>query len=77
MHYAGARVGRTALRGSSLLPTSSDRKTGDLLTCGISHTACGQSMLYWFERLGSTFCSTWRVGENIAIPELLSAPRAD
>jgi len=43
MHnYARGRVGRAALRTSSLLQSSSNRKTSDLIACGFSHTACGR-----------------------------------
>jgi len=67
MHnYARARVGRAALRTSSLLQSSSNRKTGDLIACGFSHTACGRSMTYWFNQVGYTSCRSWRAGENIA-----------
>jgi uncharacterized protein YkwD len=67
MHnYARARVGRAPLRDVSLLATSSDRKTGDLIACGFSHNACGRSMSYWMSRVGYLSCSSWRAGENIA-----------
>ena len=68
MHnYARSKVGRAALRSTSLLASSSDAKSYDILRCqNFSHTACGRSMPYHFNRVGYTFCSTWRVAENTA-----------
>ncbi len=68
MHnYARAKVGRAALRSNSLLASSSDEKSYDILRCqDFSHTACGRSMLYHFNRVGYTSCSTWGAAENIA-----------
>ena len=67
MHnYARRKVGRAPLAASSLLQTSADHKTGDLLRCGFSHTACGRPFDYWFRRVGYLSCPTYRIGENIA-----------
>jgi uncharacterized protein YkwD len=67
-NYARVHAGRAPLRASSLLQTSSDRKTGDLMSCGFSHTACGRPFDYWIRRAGyvSSSCSSWGLGENIA-----------
>jgi uncharacterized protein YkwD len=66
-NYARRKVGRAALSSSSLLANSSDGKSYDILRCqNFSHTACGRSMPYHFDRVGYTSCSTWRVAENIA-----------
>jgi len=67
MHnYARLKVGRAALRSNSLLTSSSDAKSYDILRCQqFSHTACGRSMLYHFQRVGYTKCSTWGAAENI------------
>ena len=67
MHnYARAKVGRSALRPVSLLDSSSDAKTADMIRCQqFSHTACGRAMLHHFKRVGYTSCSTWRAAENI------------
>jgi uncharacterized protein YkwD len=66
-NYARVRVGLYALRGSSLLQTSSDAKSVDMRRCNqFSHYACGRSQAYHFHRVGYTSCRTWGVGENIA-----------
>ncbi len=67
MHnYARAKVGRSALRSVSLLASSSDAKTADMIRCRqFSHTACGRAMTYHFKRVGYTSCSSWRAAENI------------
>ena len=68
MHnYARAKVGRSALRRVSLLASSSDAKTADMIRCRqFSHTACGRVALYHLKRVGYISCSTWRAAENIA-----------
>jgi len=68
MHnYARARAQRAVFRGNALLPTSSDRKTADMLRCNqFSHTACGRQMFFHVKAVGYTACSSWGVGENIA-----------
>jgi uncharacterized protein YkwD len=68
MHnYARQRAGRAAVTYRRALATSSDGKSGDILACQqFSHTACGRSMTYWFNRVGYLSCSSWGVGENIA-----------
>lgn len=66
-NYARAKVGRAALRSNSLLASSSDAKSYDILRCqDFSHTACGRSMVYHFKRVGYTSCSAWGAAENIA-----------
>ncbi len=68
MHnHARAKVGRSGLRGHSLLQTSSDAKTADMFRCRqFSHTACGRPMAYHFKRVGYTSCRSWGIAENIA-----------
>ena len=54
MHnYARIRAGRAGYRGNSLLQTSSDAKTGDMIRCrSFSHTACGRQALFHVKRGG-------------------------
>ena len=68
MHnHARAKVGRSGLRAHSLLGSSSDAKTADMIRCKqFSHTACGRSMSYHFNRVGYTSCRSWGIAENIA-----------
>ena len=64
---ARAKVGRAPLGSASLLASSSDAKTADMIRCRqFTHTACGRAMTYHFNRVGYTSCSSWRAGENIA-----------
>jgi uncharacterized protein YkwD len=60
MHnYARAKAGRSALASNSLLTSSSDAKTADMLRCGqFSHTACG--------RRRSTTSSEWATPQAAA-----------
>src|SRR3712207_6670721 len=70
MHnHARTKVGRRALRASTLLQASTDRKTADMIRCGFSHYACGRTMNYWMRWVGYPGCSWYgggRWGENIA-----------
>lgn len=68
MHnYARAKAGRAGFRRSSMLQTSSDAKTVDMMRCKVlSHVACGRDALYHIKRVGYTNCGSWRAGENIA-----------
>ena len=68
MHnYARRRAGRTAYTARSLLQTSSDAKTADMIRCqSFSHTACGREALYHVKRVGYTNCPSCSAGENIA-----------
>jgi uncharacterized protein YkwD len=68
MHtYARKRAGRAAYSRSSLLASSSDAKSADMLRCQeFSHNACGRSLTYHFHRVGYTSGGCWGVGENIA-----------
>ncbi|MBA3421681.1 MAG: hypothetical protein H0U12_07285 [Thermoleophilaceae bacterium] len=66
-NYARRRAGRAGLRGNSLLYSSSNVKTADMMRCrSFSHNACGRDALYHVKRLGYTRCNSWRAGENIA-----------
>lgn len=68
MHnYARARARRAGIRANTLLQTSSDRKTGDMLRCSqFSHTACGRETFFHVKAVGYTSCRSWGLGENIA-----------
>ena len=68
MHnYARARARRAGLRAHTLLQTSSDRKTADMIRCSqFSHTACGRNTFFHIKAVGYTSCRSWAVGENIA-----------
>ena len=68
MHnYARAKAGRGALASNSLLASSSDAKTGDMMRCAqFSHTACGRETLYHVKRVGYTSGGCWGAAENIA-----------
>lgn len=68
MHnYARSKVGRSALAGNSLLASSSDAKTADMMRCGqFSHTACGRETLFHVKRVGYTSGGCWGAAENIA-----------
>ncbi len=68
MHnYARAKAGRSALASNSLLTSSSDAKTADMMRCGqFSHTACGRETLYHVKRVGYTSGGCWGAAENIA-----------
>ena len=68
MHnYARAKASRAALASNSLLTSSSDAKTADMLRCGqFSHTACGRETLYHVKRVGYTSGGCWGAAENIA-----------
>jgi uncharacterized protein YkwD len=66
-NYARTKAGRVALAANSMLTSSSDLKTADMLRCGqFSHNACGRSTLYHVQRSGYTSGGCWGAGENIA-----------
>lgn len=66
-NYARAKAGRAGLASHSLLASSSDAKTADMLRCGqFSHTACGREMLFHVKRVGYTSGGCWGAAENIA-----------
>jgi uncharacterized protein YkwD len=68
MHdQARTKAGRKQLTWRSVLATSSDAKTADMMRCSqFSHNACGRSTLYHVHRVGYTSGGCWGASENIA-----------
>jgi uncharacterized protein YkwD len=63
---ARAKAGRYSLRARSMLASSSDGKTADMMRCNeFSHNACGRPMVFHFQRVGYTSCRAYGWGENI------------
>ena len=63
---------RSALRGRSLgasrsLERAAGQKSGDVMHCGFSHTACGRPADLYARRYGYASASSWAWGENLAV----------
>jgi uncharacterized protein YkwD len=65
INYARQHVGAGSVGTSRKLERAAGYKSGDVLDCGLSHTACGKPAFYYPERFGYTRGS-WGLGENLA-----------
>lgn len=65
--HARERAGVRRLASNSALERSAGRKAGDVMRCGFTHTACGNSPDKWAHQYGySSGTGSWRFGENLA-----------
>lgn len=66
INYAREHSGMHGLDSSHSLERAASRKSGDVMQCGFSHTACGRPADLYAQRYGYTSASSWQWGENLA-----------
>jgi uncharacterized protein YkwD len=67
INYARNRAGMGDLRSHRALERAAGRKARDVMSCGFSHTACGNPPDLWSRRYGyMSGAGQWRWGENLA-----------
>ena len=67
LNYARSHVGAGSLGISKSLERAAGRKSGDVMQCGFSHTACGRPADLYARRYGYASASSWAWGENLAV----------
>ena len=63
INYARQQVGAGGIGHEPQARARGGRKVGDVVDCGLSHTACGKPAFYYPERFGYTRGS-WRAGRE-------------
>jgi uncharacterized protein YkwD len=66
INYARAHTGTGKVGSSHSLEQAAGQKSGDVMRCGFSHTACGKPADLYAQRYGYTSASSWQWGENLA-----------
>jgi uncharacterized protein YkwD len=66
INYARDEAGAGGLASDDSLERAAGRKSGDVMRCGFSHTACGNPADLYAQRYGYTSASSWQWGENLA-----------
>lgn len=66
VNYARVKDGLKRYHVAPKLTWSAERKAGDILRCGFTHTACGRPFDYWIRRSDYLGEGGWATGENIA-----------
>ena len=66
INYARQHSGMHGVGSSHSLERAASRKSGDVMQCGFSHTACGRPADLYAQRYGYTSASSWMWGENLA-----------
>ena len=66
INYARAHAGAGSVSSSRSLEQAAGQKSGDVMRCGFSHTACGKPADLYPHRYGYTSASSWQWGENLA-----------
>ncbi len=67
INHARSQAGVGGLNSSRALERAAGRKSRDVATCGLSHTACGNAADHYVHRYGYTSgTSGWQWGENLA-----------
>jgi uncharacterized protein YkwD len=66
INYARGHAGAGGLDADGSLERAAGRKSGDVMRCGFSHTACGNPADLYANRYGYTSASSWQWGENLA-----------
>lgn len=66
VNYARKRSGLRHLKKNRKLVWSAKRKSGDIIRCSFSHTACGRKFEYWILRSGYANSRNLWAGENVA-----------
>ncbi len=66
INYAREHSGMHGVGSSKSLDRAAARKSGDVMQCGFSHTACGRPADLYAQRYGYTSASSWMWGENLA-----------
>ena len=64
--YARSHAGARRLSSQRGLEKAAGRKSGDVMRCGFSHTACGRPADTYARRFGYMNASSWSWGENLA-----------
>jgi uncharacterized protein YkwD len=67
INYARSHAGAGALGSSKSLERAAGQKSGDVMQCGFSHTACGRPADLYARRYGYASASSWAWGENLAV----------
>jgi uncharacterized protein YkwD len=67
INYARSNSGAGSLGSSKSLERAAGQKSGDVMRCGFSHTACGRPADLYARRYGYTSGSSWGWGENLAV----------
>lgn len=67
INYARSQAGLGGLGSDRALERAAGRKSRDVMSCGFSHTACGNAADLYIHNFGYTSgTSGWRWGENLA-----------
>ena len=66
LNYARSHSGSGSLGASRSLERAAGQKSGDVMHCGFSHTACGRPADLYARRYGYASASSWAWGENLA-----------
>ena len=64
--YARSQVGLRHVGTDRSLERAAGRKAGDVIRCGLSHTACGRPADAYARKFGYMSASSWSWGENLA-----------
>jgi uncharacterized protein YkwD len=67
INHARAHTGAQSLGSSRSLERAAGQKSGDVMRCGFSHTACGRPADLYPRRFGYTAAGSWAWGENLAV----------
>jgi len=67
INYARSHSGSGSLGASRSLERAAGQKSGDVMQCGFSHTACGRPADLYARRYGYASASSWAWGENLAV----------
>ena len=66
INYARTHIGAGGVASSKSLERAAGEKSGDVMRCGFSHTACGKPADLYPRRYGYTEAGGWQWGENLA-----------
>ena len=66
VNYARSHAGARHVSQQNSLEKAADRKAGDVMQCGFSHTACGRPADTYARRFGYMSAPSWSWGENLA-----------
>lgn len=66
INYARRHAGSGGVGENKSLEKAAGRKSGDVMDCGFSHTACGNPADLYAARFGYMSKSSWQWGENLA-----------
>jgi uncharacterized protein YkwD len=66
INYARSQAGVGHVGTSKSLEKAAGRKSGDVMRCGLSHTACGRPADLYPRNFGYMSAPSWSWGENLA-----------